>query len=198
MHLLARCQRSRAGDWAWWKRVTWWRPSPADGGSVPSSSSQAGCRSGRRTQTREPREQDWSSPRHCVASSPPMQAPPDPRDHRINQGCRSGSALIWVAGSGSGSRKAKPTNKEKSKEFSCFNVLDVLFWRLKAFPVLVLSVWRPIFCNFFIKKIWIFCWALNFFRFLVIKTLDSELDPDLDLDPQLGKNLDPDPYPDPH
>jgi hypothetical protein len=30
----------------------------------------------------------------------------------------------------------------------------------------------------------------NFFQFLVVKTLDSELDPD----PQLGKMLDPDPH----
>ncbi len=85
MNLLARCQRSRARDWAWWKRETWCLPSPADGGSVPSSSSQAGCRSGRRNQTPEPREQGWSSPRHCVSSSPPLQALPDPRDHRINK-----------------------------------------------------------------------------------------------------------------
>jgi hypothetical protein len=27
------------------------------------------------------------------------------------------------------------TNIEKSKEFSCFEVLDVLFWGLKASPV---------------------------------------------------------------
>jgi hypothetical protein len=44
------------------------------------------------------------------------------------------SALIWVAGSGS--RRAKMTLKyRKSKEFSCFEVLDVLFWGLKASPV---------------------------------------------------------------
>jgi hypothetical protein len=46
--------------------------------------------------------------------------------------------------------------------------------------------------------------ALNFFQFLVIKTLDPELDPDTDPhpnphpDPQLEKMLDPDWYPDPH
>jgi hypothetical protein len=32
--------------------------------------------------------------------------------------------------------------------------------------------------------------AVNFFQFSVIKTLDSELDPD----PQLGKMPDPDPH----
>jgi hypothetical protein len=32
------------------------------------------------------------------------------------------------------------------------------------------------------------------FQFLVIKTLDSELDPDLYPNPQLGKRLDLDPY----
>ncbi len=34
--------------------------------------------------------------------------------------------------------------------------------------------------------------AVNFFQSLVIKTLDSELDPDPD--PQLGNMLDPDPH----
>ncbi len=50
-------------------------------------------------------------------------------------GSESGSALIWVAGSGSGSRRAKMTPKyRKSKDFSCFEMLDVLFWGLKASP----------------------------------------------------------------
>jgi hypothetical protein len=31
--------------------------------------------------------------------------------------------------------------------------------------------------------------AVNFFQFFVIKTLDSEVDPDPDLDPQVGKML---------
>ncbi len=35
---------------------------------------------------------------------------------------------------------------------------------------------------------------MYFFQFLVIKPLDSELDPDLDPDPQLGKMLDLDPH----
>ncbi len=38
--------------------------------------------------------------------------------------------------SGSGSRWAKITTKiEKSKKMYCFEVLDVLFWRLEASPV---------------------------------------------------------------
>jgi hypothetical protein len=36
--------------------------------------------------------------------------------------------------------------------------------------------------------------AAHFFQLLVIKTLDSELDPDPYPGPQLGKMLDPDPY----
>jgi hypothetical protein len=44
-----------------------------------------------------------------------------------------------------------------------------------------------------IKKIE-FLFSFKFSQFLVIKTLDPELDPD----PQLETMLDPDPYPDPH
>ncbi len=40
------------------------------------------------------------------------------------------------------------------------------------------------------KKI---CFTLNFFKFLVIKALDQELDPDPHPDPQLEKMLDPQP-----
>jgi hypothetical protein len=43
--------------------------------------------------------------------------------------------------------------------------------------------------QFLNKKNIIFFSALNFFQFLVIKTLDPELDPD----PKLEKMLDPDP-----
>jgi hypothetical protein len=49
--------------------------------------------------------------------------------------------------------------------------------------------------QFLSKKYQIFS-SVNIFQFLVIKILDSELDPDTY--PQLGKMLDPDPYPDPH
>ncbi len=87
-----------------------------------------------------------------------------------------GSELIWVAGSGS--RRAKLTYKyRESKKFSCFEVLDVLFWGLNASSVACAS-----FGGLGITK-------LQFFKFLVIKALDSELDPD----PQIGKMLDPDP-----
>jgi hypothetical protein len=44
--------------------------------------------------------------------------------------------------------------------------------------------------QFFIKKIYKFFSTVNFFKFLLIKTLDSELDPDS----QLGKLQDPDPH----
>ncbi len=62
---------------------------------------------------------------------------PDPDPH--------GSALIWAAGSGSAYKlriririqEGKNYQKkiEKRKEFSSFEVLDVLFWGLKASPV---------------------------------------------------------------
>ena len=48
--------------------------------------------------------------------------------------------------------------------------------------------------QFSIKKIYESFTAVNFSKFLIIKTLDSELDSDPD--PQLGKMLDPNP--DPH
>jgi hypothetical protein len=52
----------------------------------------------------------------------------DPDPHRINRV------------SGSRSRRAKITTKiEKSKEFSCFEELDVLFRGLKASPVALAS-----------------------------------------------------------
>ncbi len=54
------------------------------------------------------------------------------------QGFGSGSALIWVTESGS--RRAKITYKtRKSKEISCFEVLNDLFKCLKAFPVVCAS-----------------------------------------------------------
>jgi hypothetical protein len=49
---------------------------------------------------------------------------------------------LSFAGSGSGSRRVKMTHKNrgKSKEFSCFEVLDVLFRGLNASPV----AWGPL------------------------------------------------------
>ncbi len=54
-------------------------------------------------------------------------ADPDPNWIRIQS----------VSGSGSGSRRAKMTHKNRKKvqEISCFKVLDVLFWGLKASSV---------------------------------------------------------------
>jgi hypothetical protein len=65
----------------------------------------------------------------------------------------------------------------KSKEL-CFEVLDVLFLELRLL------------LQFYQKKYPIFSAVIFFSPFLVIKTLDSELDPDL----QLRKMLDPEPH----
>ncbi len=73
----------------------------------------------------------------------------------------SGYVILFLKqGCGSGSRRQKwHTQKEKSKEISCFELLDVLFWRLKASRVawasLILKRPRAIFD----KK------NLNFFSF---------------------------------
>ncbi len=48
----------------------------------------------------------------------------------------SGSGFNQDSGSGSGSRRAKiPSKMDKSSEFSCFEILFVLFWGLNASPV---------------------------------------------------------------
>ncbi len=68
---------------------------------------------------------------------------PDPHQYVTDpQHCISGFELLdmdphFECGSRSGSRRAKMTHKysKKSKEFSCFEVLDVLFWGLRASPV---------------------------------------------------------------
>ncbi len=50
----------------------------------------------------------------------------------------------WFRSAGSGSRRAKLNlKKKKSEEISCFEVLDVLFWRRKASPVAWTLSWRP-------------------------------------------------------
>ncbi len=87
-----------------------------------------------------------------------------------------------------------PTNIEKSKEFSCFKVLDVLFLRAAGFSCSLCVFYGGLGITklqFFIQKISNFFFSCNFFQFS-IKTQDSELDPD----PQLWKMLDP--YLDPH
>ncbi len=52
--------------------------------------------------------------------------------------------------SGSGSRRAKMIHKHRKKvnKFHFFEVLDVLFWGLKASPV----AWTKVNCNFFLSK----------------------------------------------
>ncbi len=65
----------------------------------------------------------------------------------FGSGSVSGSGLIWAAGSGSGSAyklriririqegKNGPKKLKKGQNYSSFEVLDVLFWGLKASPV---------------------------------------------------------------
>ncbi len=85
-------------------------------------------------------------------------------------------------GSRSGSRRAKMTHKyRKSKELSCFEVLNVLFWcwRLHCSLCVLYGGLRISKLQFSIQKIKFY--SCNFFLpFLVIKTLDTELDPDPD------------------
>ncbi len=63
------------------------------------------------------------------------------------------------------------------KEFSCFEVLDVLFLRAEGFScsldVLYEGLGRSK-LQFLIKKISHFFPTVNFFQFLVIKTLDPD------------------------
>jgi hypothetical protein len=66
----------------------------------------------------------------------------------------------------------------KAEGFSCS--LCVLYERPKDEQIEIFNL----------KNIKKFFTAVNFFQFLVIKTLVSELDPD----PQLGTMLDPDPH----
>ncbi len=95
------------------------------------------------------------------------------------KGSASGSALIWVAGL---------QIKKKAKNFHVLKswMFFLVGWSLLL--KLVRPLWRPrdTKFQFFIKKVF------NLFHILVIKTLDSELDPVPD--PQLGKMLDPDPH----
>ncbi len=67
-----------------------------------------------------------------------------------------GSALILVAGSGSGFRRSKMTYICRTrKEFSCFEALDVFFWRAEGFScsLCVLYGLGITKLEFFIKKI---------------------------------------------
>ncbi len=76
---------------------------------------------------------------------------------------------------------------QKKKLINFFEVLDVLSWGLKAFPVACKF-------QFLIKKIFKTIFSFIFFlQFLVIKSLDPDPYPDPDSLEMLG----PDPYPDP-
>ncbi len=81
------------------------------------------------------------------------------------QGCGSGSALSWISGSGSGSRKVKiaHTNR-KVKNFHGWSARCSLL-RAEGFS----CSWGVLYFKFLIKKV---------FPFLLIKTLDLELIPD--------------------
>ncbi len=102
--------------------------------------------------------------------------------YRIFRRCRSGS----------GSRRAIWTTNRKSEEISCFEMLDVLFWGLKASPVAwtsFMEAYRISKLQFLIKKI--FFPSCNFFlNFDPIKTLDP--DPDPDQNTKWHKMMDPD------
>jgi hypothetical protein len=105
-----------------------------------------------------------------------------------------GSALIWVfAGSGSGSRRAKMNYKYRKKlRIFMFWSAGCSFLKAEGFSCSFCVLYGGLRINklqFFIKQYPIF-FSCYFFKFLVNKTLDSELDPD----PQLGKRLDPDPH----
>ncbi len=107
-----------------------------------------------------------------------------------------GFALIWVTGYGSGSRRAKITYKYRKKLIIIF-----MFWsagcsflRAEGFSCSLCVLYGGLGITklqllYLSKKYQIF-FSCKIFQFLVIKTLDSELDPDR----QLGKMLDPDPH----
>ncbi len=91
------------------------------------------------------------------------------------QGCGSvsaWSALIWVAGSGSGSRRAKMTHKNrKSTEFSCFWSVGCSLLRAERFSCSlgVLCGLGTSKLQFLVKKLKIKYPAVNFFQFKVIR-----------------------------
>ncbi len=97
---------------------------------------------------------------------------------------------LVIFAAGSGSRRAKTTQKNSKNKEICFEVLHVLFWGLKASPVAwttdVLSGCLGINAlQFWIKKNLFFI-----YKVLVIKTLDLDPKPD----PHWPKMLDPDPH----
>ncbi len=100
-----------------------------------------------------------------------------------------GSALFW--GDVSGSRRTKMThNNRKSTEFSCFEVLDALFWGLKASPVAWASFMEK--WQFLIKKIENKISSCKFFSILGHETLDPDPGSRIriqNLDPESGSGI---------
>ncbi len=105
----------------------------------------------------------------------------------LKQCCLSGSARIRIHFGrldpdphweyGSGSRRAKRV--QKSVEISGFEVPDVLYWGMKTSPVARTSFMKAlgyVNCNFWSKKYEFFL-AVNFPKFLVMKSLDLDPDP---------------------
>jgi hypothetical protein len=79
------------------------------------------------------------------------------------------SGLDQVSGKGSGSRRAKiPTKIIKNKEISWSEVLDVLFLRAEGFSCSLDVLCGGLGIHSFS--------AVSFFQFLVIKSLDQDLD----------------------
>ncbi len=94
-----------------------------------------------------------------------------------------------------------PTKIETSTEFSCFEVLDVHFWGLKASPVTwasFMGALGKVNCSFWSKKKINFFSAVIFFKFRSSNPGSGSGIRIRNPDPQLEKMLDPDPYPDPH
>jgi hypothetical protein len=86
---------------------------------------------------------------------------------------------------------------EKRKEFSSFEMLDVLFLRAEGFSSSLGVLYGDLKISklqFLIKKIKIKFLVVNFFSNPGYESGIRIRDPD----PQLEKILDPDPYPDPH
>ncbi len=103
------------------------------------------------------------------------------------QACGSGSALIWAAGSGSGSRRTKMSYiyRKKLRIFMFWSAGYSFLWAEGFFFSLCVH-----YGGLGITKLQFYFQLYIFLKILIIKTLDSELDPD----PQIWKMLDPDPH----
>jgi hypothetical protein len=125
----------------------------------------------------------------------------------FGSGSVSGSALIWVARSGSGSRRAKITHKSRKKSrIFMFLSTGCSLLRVEGFSCSLGVLYGGLGISklqFLIKKIKIIFPAINFFSILGHQTLDPGSWSGSGIriwnpDQQLEKMLDPDPYPDPH